>query len=93
MLNKTKDKTKFRNKFLGGKKEQFEQDRVALKKLHKEDDINKSVSQFLSHGISTDSFQCETVEKLPGLQQGMGHGIFKAQYEIDIPDPCFGKFI
>ena len=69
MLKKTKDKTKFRNKFMGGKKEQFEQDRIELKKLHKEDDINKSVSQFLSHGISTDSFQCETIEKLPKVPE------------------------
>lgn len=68
-LMKKTDNNKIYNKLFGGKKQQETQDWIQPNTSGKDDDINKSVSQFLSHGISTETFQYTNTEKLPTSQE------------------------
>jgi hypothetical protein len=61
-VEKTKGEKKGKNKFPWSPKSVLGHEWRNKKYLHKEDDINESVSQFLSHGISTETFQCSNVE-------------------------------
>ena len=67
-VKKKKNGNTFRNLFFGDRNQESKRDRTESKTTDKEDDINKSVSQFLSHGVSTETFQYTIVEKLPKAQ-------------------------